>query len=156
MIAIKLLVALVVCQAAALIGSLFTTPSLNNWYLYINKPFFTPPGWLIGSVWAVLYVLMGVALFIIWINNNKFKKVVAATLVFAVQLALNILWSIIFFGLHSIGGALVCIVALWIAILYTIIKFNKISELAGLLMIPYLLWVSFASVLNLAIFFMNQ
>jgi translocator protein len=134
---------------------MFTIEAIPAWYSSLNKPSFTPPDWLFGPVWIILYLLMGVSLFIIWKEELKNKEVRTAFLIFILQLIFNAVWSIIFFGAHSIAGGLVVIVILWILILVTILKFMKISRIAGILLIPYLLWVSFAMVLNFSIFNLN-
>lgn len=135
------------------ISGFATASEIKGWYLSLNKPSFNPPNYLFGPVWTLLYFLMGISLFIIIItkNNNK-KQAIAA---FAVQLILNFFWSIIFFRWHQIGAALAEIAMLWLSIIAMIITFYKINRIAGLLQIPYLMWVSFASALNAAIFMLN-
>jgi len=149
----KLVIAVVVSELAGIIGSVFTTPSIAGWYAGIVKPAFNPPSWVFGPVWITLYFLMGISLWLVWKSNAVPKR--KAMWLFAVQLVLNTAWSIIFFGLHSPGGALVEIVFLWLAILPTIIAFYKISKPAAWLLVPYILWVSFASYLNYAIWSLN-
>lgn len=139
-------------------SSSFTSMSVQTWYLTLEKPVFNPPGWVFGPVWTLLYLLMGYALWrIMQIKltrmNEADKRL--AVLLFSTQLFLNFLWSIIFFGLWSPGGALIEIVLLWFAILGTIITFFKLDRAAAYLLVPYILWVSFASVLNYAIWFLN-
>lgn len=148
---VKLIASLLMCYAAAFIGSFFTFQSIPTWYASIQKPWFNPPNWVFGPVWTLLYTLMGVSLYLVWMKH-KDKK---ALYLFGVQLVLNIVWSLIFFGLHNIGLAFIEIVFLWMAIAVTIGSFMKISKTAGLLLIPYLLWVSFAAVLNLYIWQLN-
>jgi benzodiazapine receptor len=152
---IKLVVSLVACQCAGLIGSIFTTPAIPTWYATLQKPSFNPPSWLFAPAWITLYLLMGVAAFLIWRQGLKQKGVRAALVIFLVQLVLNALWSVVFFGLHSPLWGMVVIIALWIAILITIVKFFKLSTAAGSLMLPYILWVSFAAVLNVSIWMLN-
>lgn len=144
----KLIIAIVICEAAGVIGSLFTTPSIATWYKSLTKPMLNPPSWIFAPVWTTLFVLMGVAVFLIWKKGLKEQKTKIAFGIFAVQLVLNILWSIIFFGLHNPGAAFIEIIFLWLAILLTIIYFFKISKPAAYLLIPYILWVTFASYLN--------
>lgn len=140
---------------AAAIGSYFTMPAITSWYATLEKPFFSPPNWLFGPVWTLLYLLMGISLYLVWTARaNKAQKAVAMK-VFFVQLVLNSVWSIVFFGLQSPLLALLVIVGLWILIVLTIKHFLKISKIASWLLIPYLAWVSFASLLNLAIFYLN-
>jgi len=153
---IKLLVSVIVCQLAGVIGSIFTASSVKTWYAAINRPSFTPPNWLFGPVWLFLFLLMGISLFLAWSHPSaapKDRK--RALIIFGAQLALNTFWSYAFFGLESPLFGFIVIVILWITILMTIIRFLKISELAGWLLIPYILWVSFASVLNFVILLLN-
>jgi benzodiazapine receptor len=152
---VKLVVSLVACQCAGAIGSIATTPAIPTWYATLQKPSFSPPNWLFAPAWITLYLLMGVAAFLIWRKGFKQKGVRAALVIFLVQLVLNALWSVVFFGLQSPLWGVVVIIALWIAILITIIKFFKLSTAAGSLMLPYILWVSFAAVLNIALFMLN-
>jgi len=152
----KLIIAIVACELAGIIGSVFTTPSIAGWYAGIVKPALNPPAWVFGPVWTTLFVLMGISAFLIWKKGLDRKDVKIALGIFLGQLMLNTLWSIIFFGLHSLGGALVEIVFLWLAILLTIIAFAKISKPAAWLLAPYILWVSFAMYLNYAIWMLNN
>lgn len=153
--AFKLIIAIVVSEIAGIIGSVFTTPSIAGWYASLVKPALNPPAWLFAPVWTSLFALMGVAAFLVWKRGLEFREVKLALGVFIGQLALNTLWSIIFFGLHSPGGALVEIVFLWLAILATIIAFAKISRPAAWLLLPYILWVSFAGYLNYSVWMLN-
>jgi tryptophan-rich sensory protein len=151
----KLVVSIVVSEFAGIVGSVFTTPSIPTWYAGIVKPAFNPPAWVFGPVWTTLFVLMGIAAFLIWKKGLDRRDVKIALGIFLGQLVLNTLWSIIFFGLRSPGGALVEIAFLWLSILVTIIVFAKISRLAAWLLVPYILWVSFASYLNYSIWILN-
>ncbi len=152
----KLLVSLIVCQLAGVIGSIFTASSVETWYFAISKPSFTPPDWLFAPVWIFLFLLMGLSLFLVWSHPSAVPKHRRrALIIFGAQLALNAFWSIAFFGLKSPLFGFIVIVILWIMISMTIIRFLKISSLAGWLLIPYILWVSFAGVLNFAIFLLN-
>ncbi|NLJ50415.1 MAG: tryptophan-rich sensory protein [Candidatus Atribacteria bacterium] len=151
----KLVLCIAICQGAGLIGSWFTSAAIPNWYETLVKPPFTPPGWFIGLVWVVLYTLMGIALYLVWRKNGIEVGVIAAMVFFFVQLALNILWSIVFFGFRYPLGGIYTIVVLWIFIVITIIKFFPIDRVAGYLLVPYLIWVSFASVLNAYIVRLN-
>lgn len=152
---IKLVVSIVACQCAGIIGSIFTTSAIPTWYAALEKPFFNPPNWLFAPAWVTLYLLMGIAAFLVWRKGLGQKGVRAALVVFLVQLVLNALWSVVFFGLKSPLWGVVVIIALWVAILLTIIRFFKLSTAAGALLLPYILWVSFASVLNVAIWVLN-
>ena len=154
--AFKLIIAIVVSEFAGIIGSVFTTPSIDGWYAGIVKPALNPPAWVFGPVWTTLFALMGIAAFLVWKKGLDRRDVKIALGIFLGQLVLNTLWSIIFFGLHSPGGALVEIVFLWLAILATIIAFYKISRPAALLLLPYILWVSFAGYLNYSIWQLNS
>lgn len=151
----KLIVSLIICQLAGFVGSLFTTPSIPVWYASLAKPSFTPPNWVFSPVWISLFVLMGISLFLLWEKTLHFPGVKTAIFWFAVQLGLNMLWSILFFGLKSPFLALIEIIVLWIAIFLTILKSLRVSKLAGVLLIPYLIWVSFAAGLNYSIWTLN-
>ena len=152
-----MLLAIVICEAAGLLGSVFTISAIPTWYAMLVKPALNPPSWIFAPVWTTLYILMGIAAFLVWHKWRTHRKrdVKIALAVFAVQLALNALWSIVFFGLHSPAWALVNIVALWLAIVWTMIAFAKISRLAMYLLVPYIVWVSFAAYLNFAIWALN-
>jgi benzodiazapine receptor len=151
----KLIIAIVVPQFAGFIGSLATEPAIESWYASITKPSFTPPNGVFAPVWITLFFLMGLAAFIVWSRGWEKKAVRRALTLFMIQLVLNVLWSILFFGLHSPLAALLEILLLWVMIMLTMIAFFKISRAAGLLFLPYILWVSFAAVLNFAIFRVN-
>jgi translocator protein len=145
---------IIVCQMAGIIGAFFTTPAIPGWYAGLVKPLFNPPSWVFGPVWTLLYLMMGVSLYLVWIANKN-KNRGYALRAFGVQLVLNSLWSIIFFGLQLPWVAFGEIVALWLMIGVTIYKQLSVSKLAAYLMIPYLLWVSFAGVLNFSIAWLN-
>ena len=152
---VEAVVAIVICQGAGLIGSVATFPSIPTWYASLDKPPFNPPNWIFGPVWTTLYTLMGIAAFLVWRKGIRNREVKIALGIFVVQLVLNTLWSVIFFGLNSLAGGLVVIVVLWIAILLSIITFYRISKVAGVLLIPYILWVSFATILNFSLWQLN-
>ncbi|MDD3421595.1 MAG: tryptophan-rich sensory protein [Methanocellales archaeon] len=152
----QLVYSIVICQLAGIIGSFFTFPSIQTWYAALEKPSFNPPNWLFSPVWITLFILMGVSLYLVWSSGAKTRYVKIALTLFGIQLILNILWSIIFFGLKSPFYAFIEIAILWVAILLTIFKFFKISKTAAYLLIPYLLWVSFAAVLNFSIWVLNS
>ncbi|MHC1761008.1 MAG: TspO/MBR family protein [Negativicutes bacterium] len=150
----KLLVSLAICFVAEGAGGLFTAQSVGTWYLTLQKPAFTPPGWLFGPVWTLLYLLMGLSLYLIWnARDTHMKK--SAIVVFAIQLILNVSWSGAFFGMQSIIGGLIIIVALWLAIILTIYRFRQISRPAAAILLPYLAWVSYASILNYELWRLN-
>jgi len=152
---LKLLASLGVVLAAGGIGSLTTTMAIPTWYQGLKKPAFNPPDWLFGPAWSILYLLMAVAAFLVWRQGLSAPGVKLALLVFLIQLALNALWSILFFGMRSPLAGLVDIVALWLTILATVVLFFRVSVPAGTLLLPYLAWVSFAAVLNAAILRLN-
>ena len=153
---IKLIVSLGVCQAAGFIGSIFTRPAISTWYAELSKPRFTPPDWVFGPVWIALYILMGIAAFLVWRKGLDNKLVRLALLCFVVQLVLNALWTPLFFGLRSPLAGLIDIVLLLSAIDLTTILFLRISKPAGVLLVPYILWVFFAMILNASIFLLNR
>lgn len=152
----KSIIAIVICELAGGIGSIFTFSAIPTWYAALAKPMLNPPSWIFGPVWTTLYALMGIAAFIVWNKGWQRSDVRKAVSVFGVQFALNALWSIIFFGLHSPAWAFVNIIALWVAIIYTMILFYTISKPATYLLIPYILWVSFAAYLNYSILVLNS
>ncbi len=153
--ALKLFASIIICQLAGIVGSFFTVPAIPGWYAELTKPALNPPTWVFGPAWTMLYILMGVALFLIWQKGLREKRIKTALAVFAVQLLLNTLWSVVFFGLQSPGWALLNIAVLWAAILWTIVVFYKISKPASYLLVPYILWVSFALYLNYSIWVLN-
>lgn len=152
---IRFIIALIICEGAGIIGSVFTISAIKDWYAFLNKPFFSPPNWLFGPAWTLLYFLMAIALFLVWRKGLENKKVLFAFYIFIVQLAVNALWSVLFFGLRSPILGLVDIVIMWLMIVYNIYLFYKIDKKAGLILIPYLLWVSFAMMLNFAVWRLN-
>lgn len=152
---IKLLVSIIICQMAGIIGTIFTSDSLTGWYAGLTKPDFNPPNWIFGPVWILLYFMMGISLFLVWREDLKNAVVKKAFYVFMIQLIFNASWSIVFFGFQSVTGALIIIIILWLLIIYTILNFLKVSRTSGILLIPYLLWVSFAAILNFFIFKLN-
>jgi translocator protein len=153
--ALALLAFVAICFAAALVGSAFTEPSIPEWYASLIKPSFTPPSWLFGPVWSVLYLAMAIAGWLVWLRHGKLAVTLPLAL-FGGQLVLNALWSILFFGLQTPGAALVEILTLWAAIFATLLSFWKISTIAGWLFVPYLAWVSFATILNFEIWRFNS
>lgn len=152
----QLIIAIGVCEFAGAIGSLFTVRAIPVWYGTLEKPALNPPSWVFGPVWTALYALMGISAFLVYQKGWNRKDVKFALGVFGVQLLLNALWSIIFFGLRQPGIACVDIVLLWISILFTMMFFAKISKPASWLLLPYLVWVSFASYLNISIAMLNR
>lgn len=147
----KLVISVVLCLIAGVIGGLFTAESIPTWYAQLQKPAFNPPNWVFGPVWTTLYVLMGVSFYLIW-EKEKNKT---PAVIFGVQLLFNVLWSILFFGLRSPFYAFIEIIALWMMIAATILAFHSIDKRASLLLVPYILWVSFAAFLNFSIWQLN-
>lgn len=152
---VKLIASIVICQLAGVVGSFFTRVSVGTWYTVLQKPPFTPPDWLFAPVWTLLYLLMGISLFLVWRRGITGAAARTAVILFGLQLALNVLWSAFFFGLRDIFLGFAVIVVLWAAILLTIAAFRQVSRTAAYLLIPYLLWVSFAAVLNFSILRLN-
>jgi tryptophan-rich sensory protein len=142
---------ILLCLLAGVIGSVFTTTGPGSWYAELTKPSFNPPNWIFGPVWTTLYILIGISLYLAIKNKVNLR----AKLVFTAQLLLNTVWTILFFGFEKIGLALIEIIMLWAFILWNIILFYKKSKAAAYLLIPYLLWVSFATILTLAIYILN-
>jgi len=152
----RLTISILICQLAGIIGSIFTASSITGWYASLNKPSFNPPNWIFSPVWITLFLLMGISLYIVWSSKTKINYKKTAFIFFGLQLLLNSLWSIIFFGFQAPFYAFIEIILLWIFILFTIIVFYRISRLASYLLMPYILWVSFAAVLNFFIFILNH
>ncbi len=152
---IKLIVSVGVPLLAGGVGGLVTTPAISTWYATLNKPWFTPPDWLFGPVWTLLYVLMGLALFLVWRSPRSRTRDIGIAL-FAVQLAVNIFWSFAFFGLENTLYGVLTIIPLWVLIAATIFQFYKVSKGAAFLMVPYILWVSIATALNTAVYLLNR
>ena len=152
----KLAISIGASQMAGVIGSLFTARTVSSWYLILRKPDWTPPSGVFAPVWITLYLLMGVAAFLVWRRGLGHEGVRTALALFVLQLVLNALWSAAFFGARSPLAGLLVIVVLWVAILATMISFLRVSAGAGLLLVPYILWVSFAAALNWSIFTLNR
>lgn len=151
----KILFSILICQSAGVIGSFFTTPAIKSWYVFLQKPTFAPPNWLFAPVWVTLYTMMGISLYLIWKKGLNKKEVRNAFNLFLIHLVFNSLWSIIFFGLKSILGGLIEISFLVILLIIIINKFYKIDKTAAYLLIPYLLWGTFATFLNFNILILN-
>lgn len=151
---IKLILSIVLCVSLGSVGGLVTVSEIPTWYASLNKPSFNPPNWLFGPVWTTLYVLMGISVYLIW-KQPVSKERNQALQLFILQFILNFCWSFIFFGLHATGWALIEMIALWILILLSILHFAKHSKTAAWLLVPYISWVSFALLLNAAIWKLN-
>lgn len=152
---LKIFVSILICQSAGLIGSIFTAKSISSWYQFLNKPSFNPPNWIFGPVWITLYTLMGISLYMVYSKGMNRNDVRLAVIVFLFHLAFNALWSILFFGLRNTGLAFAGILVLLVLIVLIVYLFYKIDKKAAYLLLPYLLWVSFASVLNFSIWRLN-
>lgn len=142
-------------NSAGLLGSIFTSSAIPTWYATLVKPSFNPPSWVFGPVWTLLYTFMGLAAFLVWKRGWKKPEVKSALLVFGIQLTLNALWSIIFFGMKELGIAFGEIVLMWLAIIATMRAFFRLDRRAGWLLAPYLGWVTFAATLNYALWSLN-
>lgn len=142
---------LILCVGGGTLAGLVSAPAILEWYPALNKPSWTPPSWLFGPAWTVLYVLMAIAAWLVWKTGNT----KTALILFFAQLLLNFAWSILFFGARSPGFGLIDVTAMWLAIAATIFAFALKSRTAAFLMVPYLCWVSFAAALNAAIFMLN-
>jgi translocator protein len=152
----KLIASMVACEGAGGIGAIFTTPAIPTWYKSLKKPTFTPPNSVFGPIWITLYLLMAIAIFLVWREGLSQEGVTIAFAVFWGQLVLNTLWSVIFFGIRSLLGGMVVIVLLWIAILFNIILFFGVSPIAAGLLIPYIIWVTVAVNLNVQVWKLNR
>ena len=152
---IKLIVSIFLPLGLGTIAGIFTAQSVPEWYATLNRPSFNPPNWIFGPVWTTLYILMGISLFLIW-KQNMSKERNLAILVFMLQLLFNFGWSFIFFYFNMIGFALIEIILLWISIVIMLVLFYKIKPIASYINIPYLLWVTFATVLNGSYYFLNR
>ena len=150
----KIVICVLICVGLGSASGFSTVSAIAGWYQSIQKPSWNPPNWLFGPVWTVLYIMMGISVALIWHSRHNAKK--TAISFFVVQLMLNLLWSYIFFGKQDIFLAFIEIIAMWIFILLTIIFFYRINKTSAYLLIPYLLWVSFATFLNYSIYLLND
>ena len=152
---IKLVVSLILPLGIGAIAGIFTAKAVPEWYASLNKPSFSPPNWVFGPVWTALYILLGISLFLIWkLDSGKERNL--AIFVFLLQLLLNFGWSFIFFYFKMIGFALFEIILLWMSIVIMLFLFYKIKPMATYINIPYFLWVTFATILNSAYYFLNR
>ncbi|GGI49093.1 tryptophan-rich sensory protein [Mucilaginibacter galii] len=151
-----LIISILITESIAATASLFTISQIPVWYRTLNKPSFNPPNWLFGPVWTVLYVLIAIAAYLVWQRRDDSPLYKKARNAYILQLILNFAWSAVFFGMHQVLGALVVIGLLWLSIVAIIYYFGKFNKVAAWLLVPYLLWVSFASVLNLYIYLLNR
>lgn len=153
---IKLVISIIACFAAGGIGTIFTFKAIPTWYAGLKKPPYTPPNSVFGPVWTTLYLLMGISVFLVWQSGLANNDALLAFALFWIQLAFNAFWSIIFFGLKSKGGAVIVIIVLWLLILATVVTFFRVSGWAGALLIPYIVWVSIATYLNIGVWLLNK
>ncbi|MDD1717601.1 MAG: tryptophan-rich sensory protein [Methanoregulaceae archaeon] len=151
----RLVIAIVLCLAAGNIGTLVIDTGPGSWYDQLVKPDFTPSGEVIGLIWTVLFILMGIGLYLVWMEGTRTREAGTAMAVFGVQFALNILWTLLFFGLHSPFFGLAEILVLLLAILITIASFLRVRPAAAALLLPYILWTAFAAFLNYRIYVLN-
>lgn len=151
---IKLTISLLVPLSVGAVAGMFTSQAVPTWYASLNRPSFSPPNWVFGPVWTSLYILLGLSFFLIW-KENPSKQRNYAIIVFSIQMLLNFAWSFIFFYFNMIGAALIEIILLWFSIVAMIHLSYKIKPIAAYLNIPYLLWVSFAAILNAGYYFLN-
>lgn len=153
---LQLIASLILPLGVGALAGIATSSAVRDWYPGLAKPAFNPPAWVFGPVWTVLYVLMGITLYLIWREGWHRPEVRVAVILFLAQLGLNGAWSILFFGLHSPALALLDIAALWGFIVATVVASWRVVPLAGVLLLPYLAWVSFAAVLNASIWWLNR
>jgi benzodiazapine receptor len=152
---LHLIISILITESIAATASVFTISQIPVWYAYLNKPSFNPPNWLFGPVWTVLYILIAIAAYLVWQRRDDSELYKKARAAYIIQLVLNFAWSAVFFGMHQVLGALFVIALLWLSIIAIIYYFSKFNKAAAWLLVPYLLWVSFASVLNLYIYLLN-
>lgn len=154
---LKIGISAIISLVLGSLGALVTTPSIPTWYAHLNKPFFSPPNWLFGPVWTLLYILIGVSFALIWQKYGKNNKaVINAMKIFGIQFLFNVIWSPVFFGLKNLFLAFVIIVFMWFFVFKTIRAFAKIDKKASYLLYPYLAWISFASILNFSVWILNR
>jgi len=153
---IPFIISLAITLAIGFVASLFTRPQIPGWYATLQKPSFNPPSWLFPPVWTMLYILIAIAAYLVWKRRNLIMGYSTAAAIYIIQLLLNFSWSIVFFGMHQILDALIVIMLLWLSIILNIAWFGKFNKIAAWLLVPYLLWVSFATLLNLNIYLLNH
>jgi benzodiazapine receptor len=149
-------ISLLITLTIGVVASIFTRPEIKTWYITLNKPSFTPPNWLFPVAWTTLYILIAVSAYLIWKLRDGSSTYKTAAIIYVIQLALNFSWSIVFFGMHQILGGLFIIVTMLVAIILNISWFNRFSKTAAWLLVPYLLWVSYATLLNISICVLNK
>jgi tryptophan-rich sensory protein len=150
------LINLLIVFGIGITASLVTRPEIAGWYSTLKKPSFNPPPWLFAPVWSAIYIMIATAAYLVWKHRSKKPAYIIARSVYFVQLILNFSWSMAFFGMHQVIGALVVIILLWVSIIVNINWFGKFNKVAAWLLAPYLVWVSFATLLNASIYFLNR
>lgn len=153
---VKLIISILIPQAIGMISGIATSAGTKTWYPSLVKPALNPPDWIFAPVWISLYFMMGISLYLVWNKGLNFQGVKQALIIFGIQLFFNFIWSILFFGFHLKLAAFIDIVLLWASIIITIILFSRISYYSAILLVPYFLWVSFASYLNLFLWLLNR
>ncbi len=151
----RLIISLALPQLAGIIGSFFTAPAISTWYATLQKPSFNPPNWLFAPAWTAIYILMGISLYLVWQKIDKDKRTKTELWIFWIHLFFNAIWSLVFFGLQNLGLAFFNLLIIWIMIIILMIRFWKFNRWATYLLIPYLLWVSFAGFLNGFLWYLN-
>ncbi len=158
-LAAKIIIMIIVAELAGIIGSIFTAPAIGAWYAVLNKPSWTPPNWLFAPVWIMLYALVGIAAALVWNSKAKDRKKIRmkhdAMKIYFGQIGLNVLWSLLFFGLHSLLFSFIEIMVLWAFVAVTIFMFHRVSRRAALLLAPYIAWITIAAALNLSVLLLN-
>lgn len=151
-----LVISLAITLSIGIVAAIFTEPQVRGWYVHLNKPTFNPPNWLFGPTWTVLYIMIAVSAYRVWLGRSKAVAYIYARRTYIFQLLFNFSWSIVFFGMHQVFAALIVIAVLWVSIIVLIYLFSRIDKIAAWLLVPYLLWVSFASLLNFSIYVLNK
>jgi len=154
--ALPFIISLVITLTIGFVASIFTRPEIDGWYATLKKPSFNPPDLAFPLAWTILYISIAIAAYLVWKQRNRSVAYRTTAGIYVIQLLLNFSWSIVFFGMHQVFGALVIIILLWISIIFNINWFGKFSKSAAWLLVPYILWVSFAGLLNLNIYLLNR
>jgi benzodiazapine receptor len=153
---IPFIISLIITLSIGIVASLFTRPEIPGWYSTLNKPSFTPPNWLFPVAWTILYILIATAAYMVWKRRDGSPTYKTTVIIYITQLALNFSWSIVFFGMHQTVGGLIIIIALLVTIVLIISWFSRFSKTAAWLLVPYLLWVGYATLLNISIVVLNM
>jgi len=151
----KFLASIFLCLFIGFVSGIATSSTITTWYAALNKPFFTPPNWLFGPVWTILYILMGISLFLVWREGIANKKVIMGVNFFTIQLIFNFVWSFLFFKFNLIMGSFLLILALWVMIFLTMRRFYRVSKIAVWILVPYITWVTIALALNFSLILLN-